>query len=90
MTDIHGYFLHFHCMCMRIFMSIHIFFSLWEQQLCRFKKAARLTYNYNIYPILKMPSNGLPVWFAGKGKVPFSRRFGTKNSNLGYQFLDDP
>lgn len=78
----------FHCMC--IIMCIHIFFSLQEQFPCRFEKAAGLTNNYNIYPILKMPSNGLPAWFAGMVKVPVSRRFSTKNSNLKYQFLDDP
>ena len=89
MTDIHGSFLHFSLyVYVYNYEHTHIF-SLREQQLCRFFKAARLTYNYNIYPILKMPSNGLPVWFTGMVKVPISRRFGTKNSNPQYQFLDN-
>lgn len=45
---------------------------------------------YHIYPILKMPLSGLPAWIAGKGKVPKTRNYTTKNSKLEYQFLDDP
>lgn len=45
---------------------------------------------YHIYRILKMPSNGFPAAVSQYAKVPKTRNFGTKNSKLGYHFLDGP
>lgn len=80
-------------LCMRMCINMHIrtFLFLYRNIFSAvLKKRRPYTYIYHIYPILKMPSNGISALIAGKVKVPVSRRFGTKNSNLKYHFLDDP
>lgn len=72
------------CLCVQLFSFTGTFSA------DNFLSAEALYNIYHIYPILKMPLSGLPAWIAGKGKVPKTRNYTTKNSKLEYQFLDDP
>lgn len=76
-----------------VYADVYVYRFFLLQELFRLTKNCqpKPLYNiYHIYPILKMPLSGLPAWIAGKGKVPKTRNYTTKNSKLEYQFLDDP